>query len=59
MNTPYLGWIMDHTDLYEFTETYPYSIGDIVTYKDSVYRSLSDDNLNNNPITSNKWIKII
>jgi hypothetical protein len=36
-----------------------YSINDIVTYNHSIYKSLKDDNVGNNPISSENWTAIL
>jgi hypothetical protein len=60
MSTPsLLSWIMSHTHLYEYSELVPYRKEDIVTIKNTAYLSVDDNNLNNNPEISNKWVKLI
>jgi len=60
MSTPsLLSWIMSHTRLYEYSELVSYRREDIVTIKNTAYLSVDDNNLNNNPKISNKWVKLI
>jgi hypothetical protein len=54
-----LSWITSHTRLYEYSELVSYRKEDIVTIRNSVYQSVYDNNLNNNPKISNKWIKLV
>lgn len=59
MRTPYLDWIISHLHVYEYSETYNYMRGDLVTIGTDLYESLSDHNRNNNPINTNTWNKIL
>lgn len=59
MKTPYLDWIISHLHIYEYRLNYSYSRGELVTIDDSIYQSLSDNNLQNYPINSNHWNKIL
>ena len=59
MKTPYLSWITSNIDLYEFDKTYSYGVDDIVTYDNRIYKSLSRDNVGNDPIKSQFWIRIL
>nr|DAV98831.1 MAG TPA: hypothetical protein [Bacteriophage sp.] len=59
MNTPYLSWTTSNMDLYEYSSSYSYKKDDLVTYMNSIYKSISDDNLGEDPINSPFWIRIL
>lgn len=59
MSESYLSWIGNHTHLFEYISTYSYKLKDKVTVGKSVYVSTCNNNLNNYPPTSNRWLKII
>ena len=59
MNTPYLSWTTSNMDLYEYSYSYSYEKDDLVTYMNSIYKSISDDNLGEEPINSPFWIRIL
>lgn len=59
MRTPYLSWTTSNINLYDYSPTYPYKKADIITYNDMVYQSLSDDNINNDPINSPFWNRLL
>ena len=59
MNTPYLSWTTSNMDLYEYSSSYSYKKDDLVTYINSIYKSISDDNLGEEPINSPFWIRIL
>jgi len=59
MNTPYLSWTTSNMDLYEYSSSYSYEKDDLVTYMNSIYKSISDDNLGEEPINSPFWIRIL
>nr|DAK84283.1 MAG TPA: hypothetical protein [Caudoviricetes sp.] len=59
MNTPYLSWTTSNMDLYEYSSSYSYKKDDLVTYMNSIYKSISDDNLGEEPINSPFWIRIL
>lgn len=59
MNTPYLSWITSNMDLYDYSPTFKYRKEDLITYKDMIYQSISDENLGNSPINSPFWIRIL
>ena len=59
MNTPYLSWTTSNMDLYEYSSSYSYEKDDMVTYMNSIYKSISDDNLGEEPINSPFWIRIL
>ena len=53
-----LYWIVGNTDLFEYQNSISYNKEDIVTMGKSAYQSLTDNNLNNYPPNSSKWIKL-
>jgi hypothetical protein len=56
----YLNWLANSFRRYhQYSPHIKYSLGDIVIYKKSIYKSLVDGNLNNNPSTSKNWSKIL
>nr|DAV46330.1 MAG TPA: hypothetical protein [Caudoviricetes sp.] len=59
MNTPYLSWTTSNMDLYEYSSSYSYEKDDLVTYMNSIYKSISDNNLGEEPINSPFWIRIL
>jgi len=59
MNTPYLSWTTSNMNLYEYSSSYSYKKDDLVTYMNSIYKSISDDNLGEEPINSPFWIRIL
>lgn len=59
MNTPYLSWTTSNMDLYDYSSSYSYKKDDLVTYMNSIYKSISDDNLGEEPINSPFWIRIL
>lgn len=59
MNTPYLSWTTSNMDLYDYSSSYSYEKDDLVTYMNSIYKSISDDNLGEEPINSPFWIRIL
>lgn len=59
MNTPYLSWTTSNMDLYEYSSSYSYKKDDLVTYMNSIYKSISDNNLGEEPINSPFWIRIL
>ena len=59
-NSPSLfSWVMSHLDLYQYSELIEYNKEDIVTIKNTAYLSIDDNNIGNNPINSNKWVKLV
>lgn len=59
MNTPYLDWIISHLHIYEYRYNYAYNRGEIVTLGRSIYKSLSDRNLQHHPVNSSHWQKLL
>lgn len=59
MKTPYLSWTTSNMNLYDYSPTYSYKKTDIITYNDMVYQSISDDNINNDPINSPFWNRLL
>lgn len=59
MKSPYLDWITCHLNINEYRSNYSYSLNDLVTINDAVYKSLCNNNLNSYPVNSSNWTKII
>ena len=51
--------LLELDDLYEYSSSYSYGKDDLVTYMNSIYKSISDDNLGEEPINSPFWIRIL
>lgn len=53
-----LEWIMTQIDLNQYSDIVTYNKEDIVTIRNTAYISVSDNNLGNDPLTSNQWFKL-
>jgi len=57
ITTPYLDWIVNHTNITEYCKDCIYQKSEYVTSGRSIYQSTIDNNTT--PLNSNCWIKIL
>jgi hypothetical protein len=56
---PLLAWIKNHTSMNSFCRDITYKLGDIVSYKNSIFKSTKNNNTSTPGDKYSNWIKLV